>query len=167
MELIDRPVLVKSGDFTGKVGVVVESMFGLHVVEMGGVRTAKREDEIELLFTPHEIASIRTVEVDEEGNEVENKLNELVKPFGISSEDLAEFTALFFEEAIHRITGTGKVQYGQDTYQKFEGKTLSEILTDIQEEALDFGNYAAMLFILVERLKRAVNTIEGEEGDDD
>jgi hypothetical protein len=166
MDLLDRPVLITSGDFTGKVGTVTEILFGLYVLEMGDLKTAKREDEIELLFTPHEIASIRTVEVDDQGNQVEPALNELVKPFGISAEDLADFTASFYDEATQRITGTGAVQYGQDTYQKFEGKTLAEILTDIQEEALDFGNYAAMLFILVERLKRAVTTIEGEDDDD-
>lgn len=163
MNLVNRPVLIKSGDFSGHVGMVTAFEFGLYLVERGGVKSAHADAELQPLFTPQEVKSIRTVEVDDDGHQIDGALEQAVKPFGITSDDLADFTTEFLAEAVTRIKGTGNDQYSNGTYQKFEGKTLLEILTDMQEEALDLGNYAAMFFVLVERLKRAVDTIEGED----
>lgn len=166
MDLTGRPVLIKSGPHAGAVGKVREVMYGVVVVDHNGTPTGHAQEELELLFTAPEAVNLKVVgtEVDESGEELpETLLEDRVKPFGMSVEDLADWTQAFNEESIGRIRGTGASQYGKDGYQKIEEKDIDNVLTDMQEEVIDFSNYCAAFYLRIQRMKSALRSM----GEDD
>lgn len=169
MNLVGRPVLIKSGDFVGKFGKVVEFSFGLYMVEVGNMKVAAREDQLEPYFNLQEVASVHVTELDEDGDpEGTTHLEKLVKPFGLSSEDLAQYVADAVVDAAGRIKGVGNDQYSMGGFQKFEGMPLIELFEYADEELLDLMNYAIMLRIRLIRLASALfDTNVIENGDDD
>jgi hypothetical protein len=169
MNLIGRPVLIKSGDFAGKFGKVIEFGMGLYVVEVGAWKVAVSEDALEPYFNLKEVAAVHVTELDEDGDpEGTTHLEKLVKPFGMSSEDLAEYVADAVVDAAGRIKGVGNDQYSEGGFQKFEGMPLIELFEMADEELLDLVNYAIMLRIRLIRLASALfDTNIIENGDDD
>lgn len=171
MNLVGRPVLIKAGDFAGKFGKVLEFGMGLYVVEVGAWKVAVSEDALEPYFNLKEIAEVHVTELDEDGDpEGTTHLEKLVKPFGMSSEDLAQYVADAVVDAAGRIKGVGNQQYSEGSYQKFEGMPLIDLFEMADEELLDLVNYAIMLRIRLIRLASALfdtNVIENGDEDED
>lgn len=157
MSLVGRPVLIKAGHNLNKVGIVDRMEFGLYVVEIGGREFGFNPDEVEPLFNLQEVAAVHVTELDEDGDpEGTTHLERLVKPFGLSSEELAEYVADAVVDATGRIKGVGKDQYSEQGYQKFEAMPLIELFEYADEELLDLVNYALMLRIRLIRLASAL-----------
>lgn len=157
MSLVGRPVLIKAGHNLNKVGIVDRMEFGLYVVEIGGREFGFNPDEVEPLFNLQEVAAVHVTELDEDGDpEGATHLEKLVKPFGLSSEELAEYVADAVVDATGRIKGVGKDQYSEQGYQKFEAMPLIELFEYADEELLDLVNYALMLRIRLIRLASAL-----------
>lgn len=157
MSLIGRPVLIKAGHNLNKVGIVDRMEFGLYVVEIGGREFGFNPDEVEPLFNLQEVAAVHVTELDEDGDpEGTTHLEKLVKPFGLSSEELAEYVADAVVDATGRIKGVGNEQYSEQGYQKFEAMPLIELFEYADEELLDLVNYAFMLRIRLIRLASAL-----------
>lgn len=157
MSLVGRPVLIKAGHNLNKVGIVDRMEFGLYVVEIGGREFGFNPDEVEPLFNLQEVAAVHVTELDEDGDpEGTTHLEKLVKPFGLSSEELAEYVADAVVDATGRIKGVGKDQYSEQGYQKFEAMPLIELFEYADEELLDLVNYALMLRIRLIRLASAL-----------
>lgn len=157
MSLVGRPVLIKAGHNLNKVGIVGRMEFGLYVVEIGGREFGFNPDEVEPLFNLQEVAAVHVTELDEDGDpEGTTHLEKLVKPFGLSSEELAEYVADAVVDATGRIKGVGKDQYSEQGYQKFEAMPLIELFEYADEELLDLVNYALMLRIRLIRLASAL-----------
>lgn len=153
----DDPVRVIEGKYVGRVGQVLDVLFhGTKIiVDVSGQEVAYDRDQLEPLFDLEQGIELKLPEVDPG-----SVLADRVKSFGMSSEELAEFTGEFLVEAVARIKGTGNEQYSMDGFQRFEGRELDEVLVDIEEEALDIGNYAAMLFIRIRRLRLALDEVD-------
>lgn len=171
MNLVGRPVLIKAGSKTGAVGKVLEREFGMYVVSIDGIKFGFSEDELEPLFNLKEVAAVHVTELDEDGDpEGTTHLEKLVKPFGMSSEDLAQYVADAVVDAAGRIKGVGNQQYSEGNYQKFEGMPLIDLFEMADEELLDLVNYAIMLRIRLIRLASALfdtNVIENGDEDED
>ena len=169
MNLVGRPVLIKAGAKLNKVGIVDRMEFGLYVVEIGGIEFGYSPDEVEPLFNLKEVAAVHVTEIDEDGDpEGTTHLEKLVKPFGLSSEDLAGYVADAVVDAAGRIKGVGNEQYSMGGFQKFEGMPLIELFEYADEELLDLMNYAIMLRIRLIRLASALfDTNVIENGDDE
>lgn len=73
--------------------------------------------------------------------------------FGVSSEELADFTNRFAKYAETRILGTGKESYENDGKQEFEDFTVDRIVDELIDELADAQNYIAMLAIRVLALR--------------
>lgn len=171
MSLVGRPVLIKAGNNLNRVGIVDRMEFGLYVVEIGGREFGFSPDEVEPLFNLKEVAEIHVTELDEDGDpEGTTHLEKLVKPFGLTSEQLAQYVADAVVDAASRIKGVGKEQYSEGSYQKFEAMPLIELFEYADEELLDLVNYALMLRIRLIRLAAALfdtNIIENGDADED
>ena len=169
MNLVGRPVLIKAGSKTGAVGKVIEREFGMYVVSIDGLKFGFSEDELEPLFNLKEVAAVHVTELDEDGDpEGTTHLEKLVKPFGLSSEDLADYVADTVVDATSRIKGVGNEQYSMGGFQKFEGMPLIELFEYADGELLDMINYGVMLRIRLIRLGSALfDTNVIENGDDE
>lgn len=166
MNLIGRPVRVISGDFAGQVGTVTEWTLGIFTVQAGNLKIGAKQSELQPLYADEEILNVRQVEVDDDGNEVdpeETHLGELVKPFGYTSADLADFQQEFIMAATGRIRGTGNEQYSSGTHQKFEELDINDMFESAFEEVLDMMNYLGMIYIRLERLRRGFVIGEGDD----
>lgn len=73
-------------------------------------------------------------------------------PWGMTSEQLAEYFAEFIRRAQARVTGIGHSQYGSDSEQRFEAMTPAELIDWAREEAQDLAVYAAMIDIRLARI---------------
>jgi hypothetical protein len=66
--------------------------------------------------------------------------------------ELSERVKATVEEAQSRIMGVGREQYeDEDTKQRFESYTLTEMLTGMREEVIDTINYCVMMDELLQR----------------
>lgn len=169
MSLIGRPVLIKAGHNLNKVGIVDRMEFGMYVVEIGWKEFGFSPDEVEPLFNLKEVAAVHVQEVDADGDPVgTTELEKLVKPFGLSTDDLAQYVADFTIDAASRVRGVGHDQYSAEGYQKFETLTLPELFTYADEELLDMMNYCVMLRIRLIRLASAIFAVDDivEEDED-
>jgi len=139
------------------VGVVVsEDILGMWLVSTaGGPLKAYPEDVLVPLVTLEQ-AEILQGREQVSGSDLYDK----VKPFGMSSEDLADFVLEFNEECQARVRGVGDQQYAQPGFQKFEGMELDDLLEYIEEEILDIPNYCAMLFIRIRRIRQALDVVD-------
>lgn len=156
--LIDEPgdpVRVLEGKHYGKVGQVIDFFGGKVVLELGGVEVAFDRDQLEPLFDLETGITLKLPEV-EKGSDLADK----VKPFGLTPDDLADFSREFILECMGRIKGAGFQQYYQDGFQKFEGMELDDLLEYAEEEILDIPNYCAMLFIRIRRLRQALDAVD-------
>lgn len=153
----DRWVLVKSGIYTGEVAKVVEwdHGFEMWVVNVLGTEVFKEVHELEPVFTMNQIVDVKLRE-QAEGSDLEDK----VKEFGMSSEELAEAVMDFMAKCASRIKGVGNKQYAEDGYQKFEVMDLDDLLEYILEEIRDIPNYCAMLEIRIQRLRQALVAVD-------
>jgi len=171
MSLVGRPVLIKAGPGLNRVGMVQSMEFGIYVVDIGGGKTMGfNPDEVEPLFTLPEVAAVHVTEVDEEGDPVGTTvLEKIVKPFGLSSDDLAQYVSDFVVDAVARVKGVGNEQYSMQGYQKFEALTLPGLFEYADEELLDLMNYLVMLRIRFIRLASALFSADDivEEDDDE
>lgn len=160
MNLVGRPVRIKGEYNTGQVGLVKEYSMGLYMVEVNGKLFGYHKDELDPLFNPEEVAEVRVINTDEHGDpEGTTKLEKLVKPFGMSSQDLAESVVEYMKEATARIHGVGNDQYSQPSHQKFEELDIHEMFNYADEELLDLMNYLVMLRIRLFRIWHAVSSI--------
>lgn len=171
MNLVGRPVLITGEINRGHTGTVTERQFGIYMVQIGSRSFGYREEELVPLFTMEEVAAVHVTELDEDGDpEGTTQLEKLVKPFGLTSEQLAEYVADAVVDAASRIKGVGKEQYSEGSYQKFEAMPLIELFEYADEELLDLVNYAIMLRIRLIRLAAALfdtNIIENGDADED
>lgn len=171
MNLVGRPVLIKAGHNLNKVGMVKSMEFGLYLVEIGTKTFGFEPEEVEPLFNLKEVAAVHVTETDEDGDpQGTTHLEKLVKPFGMSSQELAEYVADAVVDAAGRIKGVGNEQYSEGGYQKFESMPLIELFEYADEELLDLVNYAIMLRIRLIRLASALfdtNVIENGDEDED
>ena len=169
MNLVGRPVQIRVGPNLSKVGIVDRMEFGIYVVEIGGKEYGFNPDQLEPLFNLQEVAAVHVTELDEDGDpEGTTHLEKLVKPFGLSSQDLAEYVADAVVDAADRIKGVGNEQYSMGGFQKFEGMPLIDLFEMADEELLDLMNYAIMLRIRLIRLASALfDTNVIENGDDE
>lgn len=169
MNLVGRPVQIRVGPNLSKVGIVDRMEFGIYVVEIGGKEYGFNPDQLEPLFNLQEVAAVHVTDLDEDGDpEGTTHLEKLVKPFGLSSQDLAEYVADAVVDAAGRIKGVGNEQYSMGGFQKFEGLPLIELFEMADEELLDLMNYAIMLRIRLIRLASALfDTNVIENGDDE
>lgn len=170
MSLIGRPVLIKAGQNLNRVGIIDRMEFGLYVVEIGGREFGFNPDEVEPLFNLQEVAAIHVTEVDEEGDPVGTTvLEKVVKPFGLTSDELAQYVSDFVVDATSRVRGVGNDQYSMQGYQRFEEYTLPRLFEETDEELLDLMNYLVMLRIRLIRLAGAIFAADDitEDSDED
>ncbi|MFC0547073.1 hypothetical protein [Kutzneria chonburiensis] len=80
-------------------------------------------------------------------------------PFGMSSEDLAQYTADFINRCMTRVTTVGREQYDLGGHQQFEVKSIADVCRMALEEVEDFAVYAAMVHIRVRRTLAAVEEV--------
>ena len=73
---------------------------------------------------------------------------------GLNAFDLADYVQAFSEYSQHRILTIGAKQYDLAGKQKFEQYDITQLCDQLLEELADVGNYAAMLAIKVDRIKR-------------
>jgi hypothetical protein len=170
MSLVGRPVLIKAGNNLNRVGIVDRMEFGLYVVEIGGREFGFSPDEVEPLFNMKEVAAVHVTELDEDGDpQGTTHLEKLVKPFGLSSEDLANYIGDFVVDAASRVRGVGNDQYSMQGYQRFEEYTLPRLFEETDEELLDLMNYLVMIRIRLIRLAGAIFAADDitEDSDED
>jgi hypothetical protein len=152
-----RSVTIKSGIHLGEVGRVAvwDAVMEKWEVDLGGLSVYKHASEIEPMFTMDQVVNVKVGE-----QQTGTDLAEKVKPFGMSSEDLAEFVEVFVNDCKDRIKGAGNEQYSEDGYQKFEIMDLDDLFEYIEEEIRDIPNYCAMLFIRMRRVREALKAID-------
>jgi hypothetical protein len=159
-----RAVTVRSGEFTGRVGFVQEydSAFDLYMVSNGNFLSGHEWFELEPLFTMGQVVDVKLAD-----QEPGSLLADRMRPFGMKSADLAEWVDVFTKHCAGRIKGVGDEQYSMegDSFQKFEEMSLNQLFKEFQEEVEDVSNYAAMLWIRMERVRQAL--IELDVIDDD
>lgn len=83
-----------------------------------------------------------------------------VPDYGMTSAQLAEYTAEFITAATSRVIGVGDAQYSQGSSQKFEDMPLPELFDWMDEELQDVAVYAAMLSIRLRRLRDAATRVD-------
>jgi len=152
-----RSVTIKSGIHLGEVGRVAvwDAVMEKWEVDLGGLSVYKHGSELEPMFTMDQVVNVKVGE-QQPGTDLAEK----VKPFGMSSEDLAEFVEVFVNDCKDRIKGAGNEQYSEDGYQKFEIMDLDDLFEYIEEEIRDIPNYCAMLFIRLRRVREALKAID-------
>lgn len=154
---VGRPVVIMSGLLAGHTGVITDYD---HLLKVFLVNTTSfsqggyQAHELKPLFTLDQVVEVK-LEEQETGSDLADK----VKPFGLSSQELADFTGEFIKECQGRIKGVGNQQYSEDGFQKFEAMELDDLLEYLEEEILDIPNYCAMLFIRVRRMRQALNEV--------
>lgn len=149
-----RPVYTSDGG----VGVIVgeEETLEMWLVSIvGGPLRAIHADDLTPLVTIDQ-----RIKLEIEGGQKGSDLVDKVKSFGMSSDDLAEFSQEFILECMGRIKGVGDSQYSQGGFQKFEAMELDDLLEYAEEEILDIPNYCAMLFIRIRRLRQALDAVD-------
>lgn len=159
----DRAVVITAGTGLGVVGKVYgwHEVFGKWEIDAGDTSYFKTSDEIEPLLTMDQIVGFKIQEQQSGGD-----LMEKVKPFGLSSDQLAHYAESFIANCSNRIKGVGNQQYSEGGFQKFEAMDLGDLFRYIQEEIEDIPNYCTMLWIRMERLREALivaDVIEEEE----
>lgn len=130
----------------GDVGHIVEHDRGdlcPWVVDIDGARGWYADDELERIETP-------------------SPMSLAVQPYGMTSQQLADYVQQFITAAQSRVTGVGHDQYGRSgpdgkPRQLFEDMTPGQILRMAREEAQDLAVYAAMLDIRLARIGEALN----------
>lgn len=172
MNLVGRPVLIKAGNNLNKVGMVKSFEFGLYVVEIGDKTFGFDPEDLEPLFNLKEVAAVHVTETDDDGDPIgTTQLEKMVKPFGLSTEELAEYIGDFVVDAAARVRGVGREQYDMQGYQKFESYSIPELFEQTDEEVLDLMNYLVMIRIMLIRLFNAVmapdDLVEDENEDSD
>jgi hypothetical protein len=152
-----RSVTIKSGIHIGEVGRVAawDAVMEKWEVDLGGLSVYKHGSELEPMFTMDQVVNVKLA-AQQPGTDLADK----VKPFGMSSDDLAEFVGEFVTDCKDRIKGVGKQQYSEDGYQKFEIMDLDDLFEYIEEEIRDIPNYCAMLFIRMRRVREALKAID-------
>ena len=152
-----RTVVVKSGEFNGRVGFIQEydAAFDLYMVSNGNWLSGHEWFELEPLFTLGQVVNVKVAE-QEPGSDLSDK----VKQFGMSSDDLADYVNVFMTDCVNRIKGVGDKQYSEEGYQKFEAMDLDGLFEYIEEEIRDIPNYCAMLFIRIRRLREALKVVD-------
>lgn len=148
---------IKAGICIGEVGRVSvwDAVMEKWEVDLGYSSVYKHGSELEPMFTMDQVINVK-VEAQQPGSDLAEK----VKPFGMSSEDLAEFVDVFITDCKDRIKGAGNEQYSEDGYQKFEIMDLDDLFEYIEEEIRDIPNYCAMLFIRMRRVREALKAID-------
>lgn len=81
------------------------------------------------------------------------------KPYGISSEELAEAQRRFCNYARFRISDTGARQYDEQDHQAFEDMTPQRVLLELRDELADAVNYLTFLDIQLSRWQRRLEGI--------
>lgn len=152
---VGRAVLVKQGEWAGSVGVITEETFDMYFVNHSNGFSGHKAHELEPLFLMDQVVSVKLAE-QQPGSELSDK----VKPFGMSSDDLADYVNTFIVDCVNRIKGAGKEQYSEDGYQRFEAMDLDGLFEYIEEEIRDIANYCAMLFIRIRRLREALKVVD-------
>lgn len=152
---VGRVVLIKEGEWAGSVGVITEDNFNLFFVSHNNGFTGHKPHELEPLFLMDQVVGVKLAE-QEPGSDLADK----VKPFGMSSDDLAEYVQKFISDCVSRIKGAGKEQYSEDGYQRFEIMDLDDLFEYIEEEFRDIPNYLAMLFIRIRRIREALKAVD-------
>lgn len=152
-----RSVTVKAGICIGEVGRVSgwDSVMEKWEVDLGYSSIYKHGSELEPMFTMDQVVNVKLAQ-QAPGSDLAEK----VKPFGMSSDDLAEFVGEFMTDCKDRIKGAGNAQYSEDGYQKFEIMDLDDLFEYIEEEIRDIPNYCAMLFIRMRRVREALKAID-------
>lgn len=145
-------VRILAGRSIGEVGKVNDIWHNKIVVGIYAGEVAVDRDQLEPLFDLEQGIEIKLPEVAPG-----SALAEKVKPFGLSSEELGEFTTEFIAEAVSRVNGVGNEQYSEGSFQKFESMDLDDLLEYAEEEVLDIANYSAMMFIRLRRLRQALD----------
>lgn len=162
----NRTVWVKAGDFTGKVGFIqeVDPMFDRYLVSDGKTLSAHPWFELEPMFTLDQVVDVKLAD-----QEPGSLLADRMRPFGMKSADLAEWVDVFTKHCAGRIKGVGDEQYSMegDSFQKFEEMTLDQLFKEFQEEVEDVSNYAAMLWIRMERVRQALVELDVIEDDEE
>lgn len=158
-----RSVTVKAGICIGEVGRVSawDAVMEKWEVDLGYSSVYKHGSELEPMFTMDQVVNVKLA-AQAPGTDLAEK----VKPFGMSSEDLAEAVEEFITKCKNRIKGVGNQQYSEDGYQKFEIMDLDDLFEYIEEEIEDIPNYCAMLHIRLRRVRealKAINIIEEKE----
>lgn len=158
-----RWALIKSGPNRGQVVKVLswDHGFEMWVVDYRDEEMFVDTDNLEPVFTMNQIVGVKLEEQQSGGD-----LMEKVKPFGLSSDDLAHYAENFIANCSNRIKGVGNQQYSEGGFQKFEAMDLGDLFRYIQEEIEDIPNYCTMLWIRMERLREALivaDIIEEEE----
>ncbi|GGM45161.1 hypothetical protein GCM10012275_15280 [Longimycelium tulufanense] len=141
-------VLIIAGEGIGGIGVVQGHELGVYLVDVGGVLHGKRADELIRILIVGE-----TEDPDEERDD-EEELDG--PPFGLTTDQLSGFVERFIVHCVSRVRGVGRDQYARAGFQQFEGLSPVEVLGMLQEEIMDIANYAAMLFILTDRMRGAL-----------
>jgi hypothetical protein len=152
---VGRAVLVKQGDWAGSVGIITEETFDLYFVNHNNGFTGHKPHELEPLFLMDQVVGVKLAE-QEPGSDLADK----VKPFGMSSEDLADFVQEFIKDCTSRIKGAGNDQYSFEGYQKFEVMDLDDLFEYIEEEFRDIPNYLAMLYLRIRRVREALKAVD-------
>lgn len=152
-----RSVIIKAGIHIGEAGRVAawDTVMEKWEVDLGYTGVYKHGSELEPMFTMDQVINLKT-QAQEPGSDLASK----VKPFGMSSEALAEFVGQFITDCKDRIKGAGNAQYSEDGYQKFEIMDLDDLFEYIEEEIRDIPNYCAMLFIRMRRVREALKAID-------
>lgn len=77
-------------------------------------------------------------------------------PYGMTTDQLAEYQRRFTTYARLRIHGTGNREYNRGDKQAFEDMSVHRLIDEAVDELADFVNYAVMLSIGLQRLQRRV-----------
>jgi hypothetical protein len=152
---VGRAVFVKQGEWAGSVGIITEETFDLYFVNHNNGFTGHKAHELEPLFLMDQVIGVKLAD-QEPGSDLADK----VKPFGMSSDDLAEYVEGFIKDCVSRIKGAGNDQYSFEGYQKFEIMDLDDLFEYIEEELRDIPNYLAMLFIRIRRVREALKAVD-------
>lgn len=153
----NRTVFVKSGEHTGRIGFIQEydPAFDLYMISNGNWLSGHEWFELEPLFTLGQVVDVKLAD-QQPGSDLSDK----VQGFGMTSDDLAEYTNTFIADCVNRIKGVGNTQYSEDGYQRFEAMDLDDLFEYIEEEIRDIPNYCAMLFIRIRRLREALKVVD-------
>lgn len=138
-------VVITGGDFEGNHGVIElwEEVFELYVVHLEG-----SDGRAYHVGVRH--AHLFPIDLEPPSQSDE------VPPFGLTSEEFADYTEQFIRDSASRIRGVGNEQYSQGDHQQFESMDLDDIFEYAEEEIRDLANYASMAFIRIRRVRDAL-----------
>lgn len=80
-----------------------------------------------------------------------------VAPFGLTIKELEDHASDFYKFTLSRLTGVGAEQYHNGAYWKFEEMSVEELVEYAEEEVMDLGNYAMMLYVRIQRIRAALD----------